>query len=209
MYFYDAIAVQEQGVEPDRQRLDRIGGSTGHTVRHSEGSMIGASSTRNMRNVWHLGPQSFNQAHFATFPTTLVEPCIKAGTSEKGCCAACGAPYVRVTERVEPPAVADSTLDRYGNGTAGVHRNVGGQYQKWLDENPSQTIGWQPSCQCQAGNPIPCTILDPFGGAGTVGLVADRLGRNSILIELNEAYAKMARQRLIGDAPLFADVVTT
>jgi hypothetical protein len=208
-YFYDAIAVQEQGVEPDRQRLDRIGGSTGHTVRHSEGSMIGASSTRNMRNVWHLGPQSFNQAHFATFPTTLVEPCIKAGTSEKGCCAACGAPYVRVTERVEPPAVADSTLDRYGNGTAGVHRNVGGQYQKWLDENPSQTIGWQPSCQCQAGNPIPCTILDPFGGAGTVGLVADRLGRNSILIELNEAYAKMARQRLIGDAPLFADVVTT
>jgi hypothetical protein len=55
-YFYDAIAVQEQGVEPDRQRLDRIGGSTGHTVRHSEGSMIGASATRNMRNVWHLGP---------------------------------------------------------------------------------------------------------------------------------------------------------
>jgi DNA modification methylase len=50
------------------------------------------------------------------------------------------------------------------------------------------------------------TVLDPFGGAGTTGLVADRLGRNAILIELNPEYAKMARRRIEGDAPLFTEV---
>jgi hypothetical protein len=45
-----------------------------------------------------------------------------------------------------------------------------------------------------------------FGGAGTTGLVADRLQRNAILIELNPDYAEMARKRINGDAPLFAEV---
>jgi len=50
------------------------------------------------------------------------------------------------------------------------------------------------------------TILDPFGGAGTTGLVADRLQRDAILIELNPQYAEMARRRIHSDAPLFAEV---
>lgn len=53
------------------------------------------------------------------------------------------------------------------------------------------------------------TVLDPFGGAGTTGLVADRLGRDATLIELNPAYAEMARARIVDDAPLFADVSET
>lgn len=43
------------------------------------------------------------------------------------------------------------------------------------------------------------TTTIPFGGAGTTGLVADRLGRNAILIELNPAYAEMARNRIRAD----------
>lgn len=50
------------------------------------------------------------------------------------------------------------------------------------------------------------TVLDPFAGAGTTGLVADRLGRASILIELNPQYARMAQRRIVDDAPLFAEV---
>jgi len=57
-----------------------------------------------------------------------------------------------------------------------------------------------------AGCPKNGTVLDPFGGAGTTGLVADRNGRNAILIELNDEYAEMARDRIYNDSPLFADV---
>jgi DNA modification methylase len=57
-----------------------------------------------------------------------------------------------------------------------------------------------------AGCPEGGTVLDPFGGAGTTGLVADRLGRNSVLIELNPAYGGIARDRIEGDGPLFAAV---
>jgi DNA modification methylase len=49
-------------------------------------------------------------------------------------------------------------------------------------------------------------VLDPFGGAGTTGLVADRLGRNAILIELNPDYAAMAQRRIEGDAGMFSNV---
>lgn len=58
----------------------------------------------------------------------------------------------------------------------------------------------------KAGCPVGGTVLDPFGGAGTVGLVADRLQRDAILIELNPEYAAMAERRIRGDAPMFAQV---
>jgi len=49
-------------------------------------------------------------------------------------------------------------------------------------------------------------VLDPFGGAGTTGLVADRLQRNATLIELNPAYADIARRRIQADAPLLGAI---
>ena len=67
------------------------------------------------------------------------------------------------------------------------------------------TIGWQPTCECDA-EVKPAVVLDPFAGAGTTGLVADRLGRDAILIEISAEYAEMARKRIYDDAPLFACV---
>ena len=118
----------------------------------------------NLRNVWTIATGSFKDARFATFPTVLCAPCIRAGTSERGVCPECGAPWVR-------------------------------------------TQKWAPSCQCSAGSPVPATMLDPFGGAGTVGLVADRLGRDSITIEISPDYADMAQRRIRADAPLLTNVV--
>lgn len=59
-----------------------------------------------------------------------------------------------------------------------------------------------------AGCPKDGVVLDPFGGAGTTGLVADRLGRNAILCELNHEYAAMAAERIRGENPMFAEVST-
>ena len=58
-----------------------------------------------------------------------------------------------------------------------------------------------------AGSAVGDTILDPFGGAGTTALVADRLGRDAILCELNPTYAGLAEQRVTNDSPLFSEVI--
>ncbi len=79
----------------------------------------------------------------------------------------------------------------------------------WADErcgvNDVTTTGWAPSCKCVAGDPVPATVLDCFAGAGTTLLVADRLQRDAIGIELNPDYTRMAMDRCRDDAPLFAE----
>lgn len=60
-----------------------------------------------------------------------------------------------------------------------------------------------------AGCPKGGTVLDPFGGAGTTGLIADRMQRDAVLIELNPEYAALAKSRIYGDAPLFAEVTSS
>ncbi len=224
-YFWDGEAVKRTGAEPDRQRNDRIGGANGHLVRHSEGGMMGQSATRNFRAgdlfysslsepyglitdsegnplALDVNTAGFSDAHFATFPLRLIEPLVKAGTSEKGVCAECGAPWVREVEaEIRHTQKTHNSTDVLGfNQAANRARDghVAGQMQ-------SKTVGWSPSCQCNAPT-APATVLDCFGGAGTTALVADRLGRNATLIELNPDYAQMARERLIGDAGMFAQV---
>lgn len=69
---------------------------------------------------------------------------------------------------------------------------------------PAELVRRCIACSSKEGD----VILDPFGGAGTTGLVADRLGRDAVLIELNPTYAEMARNRIQNDAGMFADVST-
>ena len=60
----------------------------------------------------------------------------------------------------------------------------------------TRTVGWQPGCACDAGDPIPCTVLDPFFGSGTTAVVAETLGRTWIGVELNPEYAELAEKRI-------------
>jgi site-specific DNA-methyltransferase (adenine-specific) len=57
-----------------------------------------------------------------------------------------------------------------------------------------------------ASSPVDGMVLDPFGGAGTTGLAAERTGRNSVLIELNPVYAALAQNRILADASLLSTV---
>ena len=90
--------------------------------------------TKNKRSVWTVNTRPYKEAHFAVFPTDLIEPCIKAGCPKDG------------------------------------------------------------------------HVLDPFGGSGTTGLVADRLNRNATIIELNKEYIKIAEDRIMGETPLFTQL---
>lgn len=58
----------------------------------------------------------------------------------------------------------------------------------------------------KAGCPKNGVVLDPFGGAGTTGLVAAKMGRGAVLIELNPEYARLAEDRIVGELPLLASV---
>ena len=60
----------------------------------------------------------------------------------------------------------------------------------------------------KAGSRPGDVVLDPFSGAGTTALVANRLGRHAVGIELNENYIKLAEARLVQDSGLFSSVVT-
>jgi DNA modification methylase len=201
-YFYDAPAIAEPSAYPEDDRKAR----SGIDQKRYPGAMIAGvregSVTypmRACRNVWTIATAPFSAAHFATFPPELASRCIRAGTSERGCCAACGAPWGRQT---------DTSYERNRHGhsgrtdASGSNGWDGGAYPNLRKINT--TTGWTASCACNSGDPVPCTVLDPFAGAGTTLLVADRLQRDAIGIELNPAYTTMAMQRCRDDAPLFA-----
>jgi DNA modification methylase len=196
-YFYDAEAVKEEA-EPSLYTTGEANGKDYHDGR-TKSFHAYKPSKRNMRNWWLLGPEPFPEAHFATFPTEIPRRAILAGTSERGVCLKCGAPWERVIKKTA--ATVYSRASEYGHGAG---RNDGGRSQ--LIGAEAKTIGWRPSCSCVAGEPVTATVLDPFGGAGTTGLVADQLQRNAILIDINPTYAAMAERRIRDDAPLFAQI---
>ena len=151
-YYYDAAAIAEPAawdrwgdqsvIKPQqgtaswikpKTKQDLLGKQTytGFNGRWAASVEDGtAPKTRNKRSVWQIATQPYAEAHFATFPEALVEPCVLAGSREGD------------------------------------------------------------------------TILDPFAGSGTVGVVALRHNRRFVGIELNHEYAEMARRRITGDAPL-------
>ena len=206
-YFYDAEAMKEPAVcapsartkvvdEGERKAL-RTDIESRHRSAIAGGQTLqpNPDGTRNRRSVWTVATKPYAGAHFATFPPDLIEPCILAGSPVRRC-TACGAPHQRVTSRGAEQLEADaSDLDRFGTGEAGVHRKIGGQYQKWLDANPKQTVGWNPGCDCNAGV-MGGTVLDPFGGSGTTAGVSAKHGRRSVVCELNPDYAKLVPARV-------------
>jgi len=153
----------------------------------------------NRRSVWTITTRPYSAAHFATFPPDLPERCIKAGTSEHGCCETCRAPWARDMEIVQPGTREEGSARAVAMG----HSSSGPTACNRAGE-PTQkrTIGWTPGCACGAGQSS-CLVLDPFSGAGTTGMVARRLQRSYVGIEQSPEYADMSRRRIESDAPLF------
>lgn len=119
-------------------KSDRLGRGPGWRVKNNESFEAHTRDIlpfRAKRTVWRIPTEGVPDAHFATFPQKLVEPCVQA------------------------------------------------------------------SC------PVGGWMLDPFGGSGTVGLVADRLGRNAILCELSSKYVGITRKRIAGAMPLLESVI--
>jgi DNA modification methylase len=238
-YYWDADAVRTRDGEPTRRAAsfrndgpytgNRSFDNSADNSKQTHGDGPVSLNGRNRRNSdwffesWQglmldeqddplallVNPTAYKGSHYATFPPKLVEPMVKASTSERGQCPECGAPWVRVT-----------TNEGYTESTSHNHFST-----PYHDETSHQTnraskltadgfipnrnrltatTGWRPSCAHDAP-PVPQTVLDPFAGAGTVGLVADRLGRDAVLCELSSNYGDQAGRRLVDDAPLLVE----
>ena len=187
-YFCDAEAVREDSVDPNDDRKSRV--KANHKDFQREGNLLAAGSQtypkRNKRTVWTIPTAPYSGAHFATFPPALVEPCIKAGTSKRGCCPECGAQFARVVERKS--MVIDRSERTHELGRT---RSSG----TMVEQPTSTTLGWRQTCD-HDHEPIPCTVFDPFAGSGTTLLVARALGRNGVGIDLSGEYLQQARERL-------------
>jgi len=162
---------------------------------------------RNKRSVWTIATNPFSEAHFATFPEKLITPMILAGTSDKGVCPDCGMPWVRVISKMGETTTEKAKKLGFSkkreNGGELVTNNLDYAGGHGNNIRETKTTGWRPTCKCNKP-PVPAVILDPFMGAGTTGLVAKKLGRNYIGIELNSSYITMADKRINNiEKPLF------
>jgi len=206
-YYFDSEAIKEPSVtnDPRRPYTSRgaweMDGRAPEQIHSGERRAGNDFSKRNKRSVWQVNTVPYREAHFATFPEKLIEPCILAGTSERGVCPECGKSWIRQIEKTEKKSKDYDAYDGNGRfnsipGNNGVNANRkavdGGSSIARYD---SKTIGWLPSCQCSC-DPVPGVVLDPFFGAGTTGLVAKKLGRHFVGIELNPEYISMAQKRI-------------
>jgi len=189
-YYYDMEAIKEP-LQTNAPRTTKNGEGNGELAHGHFGQ---SKNGRNKRTIWTVNTSPYREAHFATFPEALIEPCILAGTSEKGYCSACGAPWTRHIEKC-------ASVKKIRNEPYAIASGKGKHAQLFTRRSScAQTIGWRPSCSCILDcawpGPLPGVVLDPFFGAGTTGVVAKKLNRNFIGIELNLEYFAMSKKRI-------------
>lgn len=100
---------------------------------------------RGRGDAWRIASAGYPGAHFATFPPKLIEPMLLAGTSARGCCEACGAPWQRIEERKFVGSYHDHTRDGVQHGLRQRGEGGGGPAPSWV---PPKTLGWEPACEC-------------------------------------------------------------
>ncbi len=254
-YYFDAAAIAEPANYPPGGTHDDVlqGGfnDKGEIPLTRHRAFRAIRQTRNKRTVWTIPTSPFAEAHFATCPPALVEPCLKAGTSARGCCVKCSTGWERVVRKAfAPQQDVDPAKGVRGAGDQKPMDETNGWDGYPRGTTEVETLGWWPGCRCDESLPksLPAypkrpkraapadevtawegacaavddvrrkmcaavadrptvrpRAIDPFGGAGTTALVADRLQLDCVLIEMNPAYAKMARQRIDNEAGLFAE----
>ncbi len=300
-YYYDLDAIKEPTKHPkakanwtSKQRIERAKSLNRNPVGNEiNGKKYNGQFLKNKRNVWTVTTKPFKEAHFATFPKDLIEPCIKAGCPEK-VCSECKTPYTKkpIYEYNTKVTNKNNNHGKYKNQETesthrqGLHSKRGNKLIEVRDNLPNQkdfvkflrekttlndlventdiektTIehwfrndeagfsfpsvkDWnkirplvndgtkefndidngltciqyktdsvqskeiinfklEKSCDCKTNKFESGVVLDPFGGSGTTGIVAQSLNRTAILIELNPEYIEIAKKRIDKELGMF------
>jgi DNA modification methylase len=199
-YFFDNKAIKEDAGQPIGRPMMTGQHKQAALGRELSSSTLGTNegnAMRNCRSVWTIASEPLAEPHFAAFPSELVAKCILAGTSTRGVCPRCGAPWIRQVERIDVKEYRYLTIDIPGE------ENQRGCRDKLLENSQYVASGkWLSSCRCDAGDPVPATVLDPFVGSGTTAIVAAQLGCDAVGIDISPAYVDMARRRVEADTAL-------
>ena len=207
-YYYDHEAIKEDAKYPQGpnspQSIKKGQGEFGMDTRGGL-SKIGALAKKNKRSVWTITTKTFKGAHFATFPKDLIEPCVLAGCPEK-VCVQCSEPYKLKVDIKRIPRWELSPNDpryrpsKYEN----AHDSLNGNTRHSVTE--TKPLGLEKQCDCQTNETKGGTVLDPFGGSGTTGIVAASHNRNAILLELNAEYIELAKARINKEVGMMATI---
>ena len=203
-YYFDNVAIKEETITFDNSNRDRDTTKLNNTPGRTKmaGLKTNQYETRNKRSVWTVNTKPYKEAHFAVFPTDLIEPCVLAGSSAK-ICSGCGKSYRREMVTTDVP---DRTVRDHMVGVIPKRDKPSRMNSKDMISLTKEDNGFVKQCKCDTDKTEQDRIIDPFGGSGTTALVADRHNRDATVIELNEEYIGIAKKRLEGDAPLFAKV---
>ena len=217
-YFCDGDAVAEAAIggapgnKKHKGKTAYLGGDK--KLRTKAGLCdMAASESRNPRSVWTIASESLKEKHFAAFPTELVRRCMMAATAAAGCCQKCRTPYAPVVERERVPTRpgTDTKTQAAPRGwatgdaphDAAEHNTPEGRALEIGNRDPQRHVavnrvtGYRPSCGCKnAGEPVPCIVLDLYAGSGTTLQTAVWYGRDAIGCELSQAYAAIAERRI-------------
>lgn len=194
---FDLDAVRTAAVRPDEAWAGQVphDAATGRDGGTGQQNPAGAPPL----DWWKISPGGWSGAHFAVWPPELLHRPIEAMCPRR-VCRTCGSPSRRVVDLASHgdwarPEIAHTKANHGGPGTHGDRAR------------DATTTGWS-TCGCPATDGIrldgyhtgtgwrPGIVLDPFGGSGTTGLVANGLSRDAILLDLDERNADLARERL-------------
>jgi len=151
---------------------------------------------RNKRCVWNINTKPFKEAHFAVFPEELVQTPVLACVPEH-ICNKCGKAREKVYDNSERhntrpgKNVLTGKSGTCDNPNYSLHKSDLSKYRQQLVYKSIEYT----DCGCGAGF-HPGIVLDPFMGSGTTALVALKLNRNFVGIELNPEYIKIAENRI-------------
>jgi len=195
-YYGDREAVKTKAKESSVKRIqtgwdgnterDYIGGRQNNLDKYmGSDKAIAQSSGANLRNVWRLKQQNYKGSHYAVFPPSLPETCIKA-SAPLMCCPVCGAGWARIIEDSVsiPHQGAGYTQESTG-------RNDGDRPGTYLKAAPTM-LGWRATCDHPhtRAETVKAVVLDPFAGSGTTVIEANKLGRRGIGFDLSLQYLK-------------------
>jgi DNA modification methylase len=186
----------ETQYEPYEAKINRWGGDklkakgvgtwdkgTGQTT-YRDRNMRPNNKGRNKRTTWSINTKPYSEAHFAVYPEELCETPIKAGCP-KYVCNKCDKPKEKIVEIRSGKGEGKSYDGNRPDGMKFEGRNRKSEYY----------FKGYSSCKCNVGFEGG-TVLDPFFGAGTTGVVALKQNKKFIGIELNEEYIKIAKARI-------------